>query len=103
MKRAVTLPEVLIVLAIMATLVLLLALRLGGLVQTERDQRIEADRALLVTAMEVAAADGVLASDQATLVQKGYLKAPLTDPGTGQAYACYWDGDRPVVLARETE
>lgn len=103
MKRAVTLPEVLIVLAIIASLVLLLALRLGGLVQTERTQRVEADRALLVTAMEVAAADGVRASDQAALVRAGYLKAPLTDPRTGQTYACYWDGDRPVVLAKGTE
>lgn len=83
MKRsAFTLLELIVVLAIIAILSLVVSVKVSGLVQEERQVRIEADLALLYTAGEqfLHAYPEETANDQHTLVAKHLLRKAVESP-----------------------
>lgn len=104
MKRGISLPEMLVILAIMGCFIAILAVRVMPLVDQERDGRFEADMRIIAGAMETAALDGIRPDGQRTLVEKGYLKQALKPPLKGLSYQCHVQGrDAVVQLVRESD
>lgn len=103
-QRAFTLLELIIVLAIIAILSVMVSMKVTGLVQDEREVRIDADLALLCTACEAFSQDypKAQADCQEDLIAKHLLQRRIESPIDGYDYAlCVSEEKSRVALEKE--